>query len=122
LIQIRLLQLKLKKAERIKQAKLMNNLLNCYRRRKDNLLKKNSVNIFALFLKLLISYFILKIKDGDQETNLNSKQSNIFSDYNLYTNNKVTKIVEEDEMIDFSSDKKILNNKLSFIDSRNSIF
>ena len=100
----------------------MNNLLNCYRRRKDNLLKKNSVNIFALFLKLLISYIILKIKDGDQETNLNSKQSNIFSDYNLYTNNKVTKIVEEDEMIDFSSDKKILNNKLSFIDSRNSIF
>jgi hypothetical protein len=54
---------------------------------------------------------------------VNSKGSKLCSDYNLYTNNKETKIVEEDEMIDFTSDKKMLNNnKLSFIDSRNSIF
>lgn len=63
-----------------------------------------------------------KIKQKEEDNAVNSEKSKIYSDYNTYTNNKVTKIVEEDEMIDFTNDKKMLNNRLSFIDSRNSIF
>lgn len=33
-------QIEINKAEKIKQAKLMNNLLSCYRRHKNNLFKK----------------------------------------------------------------------------------
>ncbi len=71
----------------------------------------NRLKIFEISIINIIS----------QEEQENNKQSKIYSDYNIYTNNKVTKIVEEDEMVDFN-DKKILNNRLSFIDSKNSIF
>lgn len=63
-----------------------------------------------------------KIKQKEEDNAVNAEKSKIYSDYNTYTNNKVTKIVEEDEMIDFTNDKKMLNNRLSFIDSRNSVF
>jgi hypothetical protein len=54
-----LLQLKMQKPDRLRDAKLMNNLLNCFRHRRNLLRKNSNSNLVSIFC--INNYLILNI-------------------------------------------------------------